>query len=467
MAGQSPTPSNSVAAGGTTSTNQLEEQAQPRPPQVTPPTAGSCDWAPGRGQGWSAAASLRLCGCPNLDRVTPWFKGSPAVLFKLTYAVITCFSLRLTQPPRPWRVQDPPAVHLSNGPGQEPAAVMTFDLTKITKTSSSFEVRTWDPEGVIFYGDTNPKDDWFMLGLRDGRPEIQLHNYWAQLTVGAGPRLDDGRWHQVEVKMDGDSVLLKVDGEEVLRLRQVSGPLTSKRHPIMRIALGGLFFPASNLRLPLVPALDGCLRRDSWLDKQAEISASAPSSLRSCDVESNPGIFLPPGTHAEFNLQDIPQPHAEPWAFSLDLGLKQAVGSGHLLSLGTPENPSWLSLHLQDQKVVLSSGSGPGMDLPLVLGLPLQLKLSMSRVVLSQGPKMEVLALPPLGLASLLNLWAKPQGRLFLGALPGEDSSTSFCLHGLWAQGQRLDVDRALNRSHEIWTHSCPQSPGNGTDASH
>ncbi|PNJ12889.1 SHBG isoform 15 [Pongo abelii] len=175
---------------------------------------------------------------------------------------------------------------------------MTFDLTKITKTSSSFEVRTWDPEGVIFYGDTNPKDDWFMLGLRDGRPEIQLHNHWAQLTVGAGPQLDDGRWHQ------------------------------------------------------LVPALDGCLRRDSWLDKQAEISASAPTSLRSCDVESNPGIFLPPGTHAEFNLR-------------------------------------------------------------------------------------------------------------------GEDSSTSFCLNGLWAQGQRLDVDLALNRSHEIWTHSCPQSPGNGTGASH
>ncbi|PNJ12878.1 SHBG isoform 4 [Pongo abelii] len=347
------------------------------------------------------------------------------------------------------RAQDPPAIHLSNGPGQEPVAVMTFDLTKITKTSSSFEVRTWDPEGVIFYGDTNPKDDWFMLGLRDGRPEIQLHNHWAQLTVGAGPQLDDGRWHQVEVKMEGDSVLLKVDGEEVLRLRQVSGPLTSKRHPIMRIALGGLLFPASNLRLP------------------AEISASAPTSLRSCDVESNPGIFLPPGTHAEFNLRDIPQPHAEPWAFSLDLGLKQAAGSGHLLALGTPENPSWLSLYLQDQKVVLSSGSGPGLDLPLVLGLPLQLKLSMSRVVLSQGLKMEVLALPPLDLAPLLNLWAKPQGRLFLGALPGEDSSTSFCLNGLWAQGQRLDVDLALNRSHEIWTHSCPQSPGNGTGASH
>nr|XP_010338103.1 sex hormone-binding globulin isoform X2 [Saimiri boliviensis boliviensis] len=253
----------------------------------------------------------------------------------------------------------------------------------------------------------------------------------------------------------------------VLCLRQVSGPLASKDHPTMKIAVGGLLFPSSNLRLPLIPALDGCLRRDSWLDKQAEISASAPTSLRSCDVESNPGIFLPPGTHAEFNLRDIPQPHAEPWAFSLDLGLEQAAGSGHLLGLGTLENPSLLSLYLQDQKVVLSSASGPGLDLPLVLGLPLQLKLSMSRVILSQGLKMEVLALPPSGLASLLNLWDQPQGRLFLGALPGEDSSTSFCLNGLWAQGQRLDVDRALNRSHDIWTHSCPQNPGNGTDASH
>uniref|UniRef100_A0A8C0NHL3 Sex hormone-binding globulin n=2 Tax=Canis lupus familiaris TaxID=9615 RepID=A0A8C0NHL3_CANLF len=73
---------------------------------------------------------------------------------------------------------------------------MTFNFTKIKKSSSSFELRTWDPEGVIFYGDTNSKDDWFVLGLRDGRPEIQLHNHLAQLTVGAGPRLDDGTWHQ-------------------------------------------------------------------------------------------------------------------------------------------------------------------------------------------------------------------------------------------------------------------------------
>ncbi|XP_019600728.2 sex hormone-binding globulin isoform X2 [Rhinolophus sinicus] len=373
----------------------------------------------------------------------------------------------LRQIPSTQRIQDPPAMHLSNGPGQEPVSIMTFNLTKITKTSSSFEFRTWDPEGVIFYGDTNPKDDWFVLGLRDGRPEIQLHNPWAQLTVGAGPRLDDGRWHQVEVKIVGDSVLLRVDGEEVLRLRQVSGTLVKKTQPIMRIAIGGLLFPVSSLRLPLVPALDACLRQDNWLDQQAQTSVSARTSLRSCAIESQPGIFFPPGTHAEFSLQDIPQPHAEPWAFSLELEIQLAAGSGHLLALGTPENPSWLSLRLQNQKVVLSSGSGPGLDLSLVLGLPLQLKLAVSSVVLSQGPKKEILALPPVGLGSLLNLWVHPQGRLFLGALPGETSSASFCLDSLWAQDQRLDMDRALSRSQDIWTHSCPQSSGNGTGTTH
>uniref|UniRef100_A0A8C9M111 Sex hormone-binding globulin n=1 Tax=Panthera tigris altaica TaxID=74533 RepID=A0A8C9M111_PANTA len=177
---------------------------------------------------------------------------------------------------------------------------MTFDFTKIRKTSSSFELRTWDPEGVIFYGDTKPQEDWFVLGLRDGRPEIQMHNHLAQLTVGAGPRLDDGKWHQ------------------------------------------------------LVPTLDGCLRRENWLDQQAQTSVSAlTSSLRSCAAESQPGTFFPPGTRAEFSLQDIPQPHAEPWAFSLDLGLQLAAGSGHLLALGTPENPPWLSLQLQGQERLL------------------------------------------------------------------------------------------------------------------
>lgn len=53
----------------------------------------------------------------------------------------------------------------------------------------------------------------------------------------------------MEVKIHADSVMLGLDGGEVLHLRQVSGPLAHKPQPIMRIVLGVLLFPASKLWL--------------------------------------------------------------------------------------------------------------------------------------------------------------------------------------------------------------------------
>lgn len=92
------------------------------------------------------------------------------------------------------------------------------------------------------------------------------------------------------------------------------------------------------------------------------------------------------------------------------------------------------------QKVVVSSGTGPDLDLPLVLGLPLQLKLAASGVVLNQGSKKEILALPALDLASLLKLWVWPQGRLFLGALPGK-TGTFVLLSTLLEIGREREQD--------------------------
>lgn len=79
-----------------------------------------------------------------------------------------------------------------------------------------------------------------------------------------------------------------------------------------------------------------------------------------------------------------------------------------------------LSLPRPLQKVVLSSGVEPNLALPLDMGLPLQLKLDVFKVVLSQGPTMEVLAVSLSGLDSLRRLWSHPQGHLSLGALPGK-----------------------------------------------
>uniref|UniRef100_A0A670ZRX2 Laminin G domain-containing protein n=1 Tax=Pseudonaja textilis TaxID=8673 RepID=A0A670ZRX2_PSETE len=58
--------------------------------------------------------------------------------------------------------------------------------------ASSFDFRTFDPEGVIFYGDTSPSIDWFVLALRQGKPIMQIHNTLTNITVSGGRHLDDG-----------------------------------------------------------------------------------------------------------------------------------------------------------------------------------------------------------------------------------------------------------------------------------
>lgn len=65
-----------------------------------------------------------------------------------------------------------------------------------------------------------------------------------------------------------------------------------------------------------------------------------PSLHKTQDLQPQENNFFP---------LDIPQPHTDPWSFSLELGLKLVDGSGCLLALGTGRNSSWLTLHLQDQ----------------------------------------------------------------------------------------------------------------------
>ncbi|KAM9002982.1 LOW QUALITY PROTEIN: sex hormone-binding globulin [Sarcophilus harrisii] len=255
--------------------------------------------------------------------------------------------------------RDPAILHLGSGTGQEPVAITTFNFTKVLAISS--ELQTWDPEGVIFYGDTNPKHDWFMLGLRGGL-EIQFHNFWAQFTVGVGSQLNDGYWHQVNVY--------------------------------------------------------------------------------------------------------LPQPDVDPWAFSLEFRFQFLRGSGCLLALGILGDQSLLYLDLQDQILVLSATlPKPSKSLPLNPGPLIQVELDLTRIALSQGSQEVALILPPALLVSHLNFWTQSEGSL-LRVAPGEASSASFCLTGLQVQGRELDVDQALSRSKNIWTHSC-QSLNNSTNTPH
>lgn len=62
---------------------------------------------------------------------------------------------------------------------------------------SYFEFRTLDPEGAIFYGDTKEGQDWFVLSLRDGIPEMQIGKADILVSIKGGRKLNDGAWHLV------------------------------------------------------------------------------------------------------------------------------------------------------------------------------------------------------------------------------------------------------------------------------
>uniref|UniRef100_A0A3B3Y3F2 Laminin G domain-containing protein n=1 Tax=Poecilia mexicana TaxID=48701 RepID=A0A3B3Y3F2_9TELE len=79
---------------------------------------------------------------------------------------------------------------------------MTFELgSRVSPLSASrsikstFQFRTFDPEGVIFYGDTKNGEDWFVLSLKEGFPLMQISKEDVQVSVTGGPKLNDGKWH--------------------------------------------------------------------------------------------------------------------------------------------------------------------------------------------------------------------------------------------------------------------------------
>nr|XP_016853528.1 PREDICTED: sex hormone-binding globulin [Anolis carolinensis] len=211
-----------------------------------------------------------------------------------------------------------------------PTATLYIDLRTVTSAASSFDFRTFDPEGVIFYGDTNPGKDWFVLALRKGKPEMQIHNAVTNLTVSGGMRLNDGRWHRLMVKNEGDVVIMEVDGDDQLVLRHVSSSVID--HPVfaMRIGVGGLFIPAQELLTPLNTAMDGCMRRWNWLNKTSEWregSSLEEEGTKVCFPSIRPGSFFPGNGLATFSLADLPtglNPANGNWSLALEMRIEGA-----------------------------------------------------------------------------------------------------------------------------------------------
>ncbi|KAH0626094.1 hypothetical protein JD844_000844 [Phrynosoma platyrhinos] len=345
-----------------------------------------------------------------------------------------------------------------------PTATLDVDLRTVTSAASFFDFRTFDPEGVIFYGDTNNGKDWFILALRKGKPEMQIHNTVTNLTVSGGLRLNDGRWHRLMVKNEGHIVLLEVDGDDQLVLSHVSHPIIDQTSSAMRIGVGGLFIPAQELLMPVSPSQK--LQLADPLPEHGHGWVHEALGLAEQEFGVARGKLL--GGRGDQGLPTRLGPASGNWSLAVEMRIEGAPQAATLLAISGVKHTPVLRLDLRHTDLVAQLGNKTVFMVPLpaegCLDLQLFMQITPSHLALRMANSETLKPIPKTDFESLKQIWLGQRGDLIIGGLPGSERTPLAqergffrgCLREIRVQGWELDLDAAQSRSNSIWAHSCP-----------
>ncbi|XP_017294440.2 sex hormone-binding globulin [Kryptolebias marmoratus] len=333
----------------------------------------------------------------------------------------------------------------------------TANLTEISSIKSSFQFRTFDPEGAIFYGDTKSGEDWFVLSLRDGFPLMQISKEEVLVSVTGGLKLNDGKWHTLEVSNEGKFVILEVDGLSGLEVGMQSKQTQEVISGELRLALGGILISKDKLIVQFEPQMDGCVREGSWLNLSIPWEAEA-DELWLCYQNIQPGSYFAGKGLAVFNTS----------AFSVDeeRGFRVEIWG----NFGQMDG-SILSLKTSQDELLFSTAASNGTKEVVVTfrGEQVAVKSSLRRLlitflkdlvkVLPDDEESESITLPVGAESHPGYLTTLREGHLAIGGLLGEGISGSHfltgCLEKIQVQGKALDLDLAVKHM-SVSSHSCP-----------
>ncbi|KAG7324803.1 hypothetical protein KOW79_011119 [Hemibagrus wyckioides] len=340
----------------------------------------------------------------------------------------------------------------------EPLMNISANLSSISSITSTFEFRTLDPEGIVFYGDTKEGQDWFVLSLRDGIPEVQIGKANILVSVKGGPKLNDGVWHKLELRSEGKYVVVEINNKVELVVGMESDQTEDVLTGKIRLALGGMLVDPKRLLHPFNPEMDACIRAGTWLNLSTPWDAEPDWKPLHCFPEIKKGSYFPGSGLALFNTSDLPGVETEERGVTIEV-----YGSWHgtLLSLQSldfqyilprdkgKENRAF-AVELKEE-----SGSSNAAD-PTKLTLTL-LKHSLE---LNGETALENESI------DFLSRWKEGMSLAF-GGVPGEseDSTSSHhlqgCLEKILIQGQDIDLDQASFKHTSISSHSCPSKAVN------
>lgn len=393
-------------------------------------------------------------------------------LFPAIFCLAVIMRVRGKEPaPHPQFLDPRDAINLGQDWGHGfPAGTVLIDLLNITSSSSSFEVQTFDPEGVLLFGDSRGGHDWFLLGLRAGRPEIHIHNQMAKVSVSGGPKVNDGKWHKVAVRSQEHRIVLEVDGQEALRIGHVSEGVTSSLDTTMRIAVGGILTNSSELMEPLHIPLDACLRHWVFLGVTPKwlLDPTFLPHPKRCFASQRSGSYFPGSGHVAYRTSDLPAALSQtggPWALSLQMDLFSESHVFPLLRVSHPETGTLLFLRGQDRNLVVELGNNTILtqqmpDVGSSEGYKFHLTITPKSVTLQSGDEKESADISEGEYTALRGSWIHHEGVLYIGGAQRaeEESPGHFrgCLQNIVVQGSLLDLDSASYKSNSVWAHSCP-----------
>ncbi|XP_056224728.1 sex hormone-binding globulin [Seriola aureovittata] len=330
----------------------------------------------------------------------------------------------------------------------------TVNLSEISSIKSSFQLRTFDPEGIIFYGDTKNGEDWFVLSLRAGIPLMQISKGDMLVSVVGGPKLNDGKWHTLEVSNHGKFVILEVDGSNGLVVGMQSKQTEEFISGQLRLALGGILIDKEKMIVQFEPQMDGCVREGSWLNISVPWETEA-EELRPCYQNIQPGSYFPGTGFAIFNTSVFPTEADNEVKIELWGDFSQMDGT--ILSINAPGQELMFALMVNNNTkeiTIFAEDKITTKNYYKRLAITIQAD---SLTVIQEDD--ESTAIYIFSHPGYLTTWR--EGRLAIGGLLGEGEDNvgsqflTGCLKKIQVQGKDLDLDLAVKHM-SISSHSCP-----------
>ncbi|KAK3530160.1 hypothetical protein QTP86_017730 [Hemibagrus guttatus] len=173
----------------------------------------------------------------------------------------------------------------------------------LTGSLPEFDFRTFDPEGVMLYAESLD-DSWFMLGLRNGRIEVQFKNQHSVKVTSGGKAINDGQWHVISVEELENSISVKISNEAVMSINNPGNlfmPVNDKLET--KVYIAGL--PNhTNIIKQINPRLDGCIRGWNLMNQGASgvTEYIQRKESKHCFVYVEKGSYFSGAGMAQFNI---------------------------------------------------------------------------------------------------------------------------------------------------------------------